>query len=115
MSTRRHGPCSGMPVRTLLSGKRVHLSGAGRGDGDNRCTAWDLSRTALQRRWTSGGRNFIARRNGRGFYFSRKGETSMGADVMMERIAETSPRLKARITGAFYLLTILPGILREVF
>jgi hypothetical protein len=29
---------------------------------------------------------------------------------MMERIAETSPRLKARITGALYLLTILTGI-----
>jgi len=26
---------------------------------------------------------------------------------MMERIAETSPRLKARITGAFYLLAML--------
>jgi hypothetical protein len=26
---------------------------------------------------------------------------------MMERIAETSPRLKARITGVFYLLAML--------
>ncbi len=34
---------------------------------------------------------------------------------MMERIAETSPRLKARITGAFYLLTILTGIFAEGF
>ena len=47
------------PVRTLLSGKRVHHSGAGRGDGDNCCTAWGLSRTALQRRWTSGGRTSL--------------------------------------------------------
>jgi hypothetical protein len=31
----------------------------------------------------------------------------MGADVMMERIAETSPRLKAKITGVFYILIIL--------
>ena len=29
---------------------------------------------------------------------------------MMERIAETSPRLKARITGALYLLAMLTGI-----
>jgi len=28
---------------------------------------------------------------------------------MMERIAETSPRLKARIAGVFYLLMFLPG------
>jgi hypothetical protein len=34
---------------------------------------------------------------------------------MMERIAETSPRLEARITGAFYLLTILTGIFAEGF
>jgi hypothetical protein len=27
----------------------------------------------------------------------------------MKRIAEASPRLKARITGAFYLVTILIG------
>ena len=50
MSTRRHGSCSGGPVRTVLPGKRVHHSGAGRGNGDHCCTAWDLSRTALQRR-----------------------------------------------------------------
>src|SRR6266699_673172 len=34
---------------------------------------------------------------------------------MMERIAETSPRLKARITGAFYLLTMLTGIFAQGF
>src|SRR6266853_5184673 len=35
--------------------------------------------------------------------------------VMMGRIAETSPRLKARITGAFYLLTVLTGIFAQGF
>src|SRR5260370_26015419 len=39
---------------------------------------------------------------------------SMSA-ITMERIAETSPRLKARITGAFYLLTILTGIFAQGF
>src|SRR3989454_8112184 len=34
---------------------------------------------------------------------------------MMERIAETSPRLEARITGALYLLTILTGIFAQGF
>src|SRR6202795_5076237 len=34
---------------------------------------------------------------------------------MMERIAETSPRLKARITGAFYLLAMLMGIFAQGF
>src|SRR6202521_5989626 len=34
---------------------------------------------------------------------------------MMERIAETSPRLKARITGSFYLLAMLTGICAQGF
>ena len=34
---------------------------------------------------------------------------------MMERIAETSPRLEARISGALYLLTILTGIFAQGF
>ena len=34
---------------------------------------------------------------------------------VMERIAETSPRLKARITGALYLLTMLTGIFAQGF
>jgi hypothetical protein len=49
------------------------------------------------------------------FYLSRKGETNMGTDVMTERIAEASPRLKARITGVFYLLTILTAIFAQKF
>ena len=39
----------------------------------------------------------------------------MNTAVMTERIAETSPRLKARITGVFYLLTILTGIFAQGF
>jgi len=35
--------------------------------------------------------------------------------VMTERIAEGSPRLKARITGVFYFLTILTGIFAQGF
>src|SRR5438445_13073940 len=34
---------------------------------------------------------------------------------MMERIAETSLRFEARITGALYLLTILTGIFAQGF
>jgi len=33
----------------------------------------------------------------------------MSTAVLMQRIAETSPRLKARIAGVFYLLTIVMG------
>jgi len=35
----------------------------------------------------------------------------MSTAVMMQRIAEVSPRLKARIAGLFYLLAILAGSL----
>src|SRR5437764_14938743 len=34
---------------------------------------------------------------------------------MMERIGEPSPRFEARITGTFYLLTILTGIFAQGF
>ncbi|PYV18373.1 MAG: DUF4386 domain-containing protein [Acidobacteria bacterium] len=34
---------------------------------------------------------------------------------MMERMAEASPHLKARIAGAFYLLTMLTGIFAQAF
>jgi hypothetical protein len=39
----------------------------------------------------------------------------MNATAMVGRLEETSPRLKVRITGAFYLLTILTGIFAEGF
>ena len=39
----------------------------------------------------------------------------MGTAVMTERVTEISPRLKARITGVFYLLTILTGIFAQGF
>src|SRR6202790_5227290 len=39
----------------------------------------------------------------------------MSTAVITERLAETSPRLKARITGAFSLLTILTGIFAQGF
>jgi hypothetical protein len=39
----------------------------------------------------------------------------MSTAVMTERMTETSPRLKARITGVFYLLTILTGIFAQGF
>jgi hypothetical protein len=34
----------------------------------------------------------------------------MSTAVTMERIAEASPRLKAKLAGVFYLLTILMGV-----
>jgi hypothetical protein len=34
---------------------------------------------------------------------------------MMERIAETSPRLKARIAGVLYLIGMLTGIFAQGF
>ena len=39
----------------------------------------------------------------------------MGTAVMTYRITETSPRTKARITGVFYLLTMLTGIFAQGF
>ena len=39
----------------------------------------------------------------------------MSTAVMTGRIAEASPRLKARIAGAFYLLTILTGVFAQGF
>jgi len=39
----------------------------------------------------------------------------MNTPGMTERIAEASPRLKARITGVFYLVTMLTGIFAQGF
>jgi hypothetical protein len=39
----------------------------------------------------------------------------MNATAMVGRLEETSPRFEARITGAFYLLTILTGIFAQGF
>src|SRR5215469_12738646 len=39
----------------------------------------------------------------------------MSTDDRIERVAESLPRLKARIAGAFYLLTFVTGIFALVF
>jgi hypothetical protein len=39
----------------------------------------------------------------------------MNTAVMMDGIADTSPRVMARLTGAFYFLTVLTGIIAEGF
>jgi hypothetical protein len=39
----------------------------------------------------------------------------MRAAVMMERIADASPRLKARIAGGLYLLSFLTAAFSELF
>jgi len=39
----------------------------------------------------------------------------MSAAVVMKRIAETSPRLKARMAGVFFLLTMLTAAFTELF
>src|SRR5207253_4985015 len=44
-----------------------------------------------------------------------RGSSSWGDLKMAKSITETSPRLKARIAGAFYLLTMLTGIFAQGF
>jgi hypothetical protein len=39
----------------------------------------------------------------------------MSATAMMERVAEASPRLKARIAGVLYILSVLTAAFTEVF
>jgi len=39
----------------------------------------------------------------------------MSTAVMTERITEASPRLKARIAGVLYLLTILTGVFAQMY
>src|SRR6202047_3546802 len=43
------------------------------------------------------------------------GGTTMSTGLMTQRITETSPCLKDRITGMFYLFTILTGIFAQGF
>jgi len=42
-------------------------------------------------------------------------ETNLSIAVVMERIAETSPRLKARATGVFYLLTTPADVFAQMY
>jgi hypothetical protein len=44
-----------------------------------------------------------------------KGETNMSAAVMMQRIAKVSPRFKARMAGALYLLSVVTAACTELF
>jgi hypothetical protein len=44
-----------------------------------------------------------------------KGETNMSAAVMMQRIAKVSPRFKARMAGAIYLLSVVAAACTELF
>jgi len=46
---------------------------------------------------------------------SMKGETNMSAAVMMQRIAKVSPRFKARMAGALYLLSVVAAACTELF
>jgi hypothetical protein len=38
-----------------------------------------------------------------------------GGDGVLQRIRESSPRLKARVAGVFYLLAVLSAVFAEVF
>jgi len=46
---------------------------------------------------------------------SMKGETNMSAAVMMQRIAKVSPRFRARMAGALYLLSVVTAACTELF
>ena len=39
----------------------------------------------------------------------------MSAALMMERIAETSPRFKARMAAVFFLLTMMTSAFNDLF